>query len=169
MGFSMKGLLEGLSGTSKMDYSKSLYDPKEGKKWRDRQEAHYQDFGKRQRRYEGQAGKYLDMYGKGRGKAMSMYDSAAGEYRRSEGDIARARKYERSADAMMGDRAFYADLARDRERIKKGYESARLEQESLRGGVRTAGMDGSSQMLMRDAFKEMMDSEEESLNHQTAD
>ena len=168
MAFSFKKILEGLSGTSKMGYGASMYDPKEGKKWRDRQEAHYQDFGKRQKRYEGQADKFLDMYGEGRGKARGMYDRAASEYQKSEGDISRSRRHQRSADAMMGDRAFYADLARDRERIKKGYSDARLEQESLRGGVRTAGMDGSSQMLMRDAFKEMMDSEEESLNQQTA-
>ena len=167
MGFIRK-VFETLSGTEKMKHGPSLYDPKEGKKWRDRQEKHYQDFGKRQKRYEGQAGKFLGMYEEGRGKARSMYDRSAGEYQKSGADISRARGYQRSADAMMGDRQFYADLARDKERIKKGYSDARLEQESLRGDMRTAGRSGATQMLMRDAFKEMMDSEEESLNQQTA-
>ena len=93
MAFSFKKILEGLSGTSKMGYGASMYDPKEGKKWRDRQEAHYQDFGKRQKRYEGQADKFLDMYGEGRGKARGMYDRAASEYQKSEGDISRSRRH----------------------------------------------------------------------------
>jgi len=165
---SMKDVFEGLSGTSKMSYGQSLYDPKEGKKWRDRQESHYQDFGKRQKRYEGQSKKFLDMYGKGKAEAKSMYDQSVQAYRGSEADISRARGHQRSADALMGDRAFYADLAKDRERIKKGYESARLEQESLRSGMGRLGSGGANQMMMRDAFKEIMNSEEESLNQQTA-
>jgi len=160
--------LEGLSGTSEQSYAKSLYDPREGKKWKDRQEAHYKEFGKSQKRYEGQAGKFMEMYGSGRGEARDMYGRAAGKYERSGADIGRARAYAGKRDELMGDRAYYAELAKDRKRIKKGYADARLEQEALRGKVGRAGKDGSSIDLMKDAFKEMMESEEESLNQQTA-
>ena len=86
-------ILEGLSGTKKMSYGPSLYDPKEGKKWKGRQEKHYKEFGESQKRYEGQAGKFLDMYGKGAGAARDMYGRAAGKYERSGADVGRARGY----------------------------------------------------------------------------
>jgi len=168
MGF-IKDVLEGLSGTSKMGYGKSLYDPTEGKKWRDRQEKHYQSFGDREKRYSDQATKYLGMYGKSRAKADSMYDSAATQYGKSGSDIERSRAFQRSADALMGDRAFYAELAKDRERVKRGYQDARLEQEALRSELKRAGSSQTNMNMMRDAFQEIMMSEEEALNNQTAE
>ena len=165
----IRKLFETLSGTSKMDAGPMLYDPAEAKKWRQRQEGHYGQFGENETAYRGEAEKYRNMYARSKGLAEKRYDEGVRAYRGADQDIGRSRYFQRSADALMGDEAFYKNLKEDRDRIKKGYQDTRLEQERLAAQTRRAGTSGRSVALLRDAFQEMMDSEKESLERQTAE
>ena len=161
-------LFETLSGTKKMDAGPMLYDPAEAKKWRQRQEGHYGKFGENLTRYRDEAEKFRNMYSRTKGLAEQRYDEGVRAYRGASQDIGRSRYYQRTADALMGDEAFYRDLAEERQKIKKGYQDTRLEQERLAAQTRRAGTSGRSVALLRDAFQEMMDSERDSLEEQTA-
>ena len=165
----IRKLFETLSGTSKMDAGPMLYDPAEAKKWRQRQEGHYGQFGENETAYRGEAEKYRNMYARSKGLAEKRYDEGVRAYRGAAQDIGRSRYFQRSADALMGDEAFYKNLKEDRDRIKKGYQDTRLEQERLAAQTRRAGTSGRSVSLLRDSVQEMMDSEKESLERQTAE
>ena len=165
----IRKLFETLSGTGKMDAGPMLYDPAEARKWRQRQEGHYGQFGKNETAYRGEAEKFRNMYSRTKGLAEQRYDEGVRAYRGAGQDIARSRYFQRSADALMGDEAFYRSLKDEQDRIKKGYQDTRLEQERLAAQTRRAGTSGRSVALLRDAFQEMMDSEKESLERQTAE
>ena len=107
----IRKLFETLSGTKKMDAGPMLYDPAEAKKWRQRQEGHYGKFGENLTRYRDEAEKFRNMYSRTKGLAEQRYDEGVRAYRGASQDIGRSRYYQRTADALMGDEAFYRDLA----------------------------------------------------------
>ena len=165
MGFSLNSFFEGMSGMKKMSYGGDLYDPAEAKRLRERKEKLYGELGTSRDRYGKQAGKFLDTYGTEGKKAEKFYGASADALgrsetalRRGEADVSRSRRYQRSADAMIGDRTFYGDLKKRSTERRKAYKDAQLEQQALRGRVGQAQGPGAFSQSIMDAFKTVSDS-----------
>ena len=158
---------ENMSGTSKQEYGPDLYDPKEFKKWKERQEAIYGKIGAAGDRYGTQADRFLGLYGEDRagadryrglaeaefGRSRAEIERARETFGRAKGDVQAARDQQLKATELMSDRDHYANLKRrSMERYKAG-ENARKELASLRAKMGKPSRDtGFTQSLM-DAFK----------------
>ena len=85
-----KQFFENMSGTSKQKYGENLYDPKEFKKWKDRQEKIYGKIGEAGERYGTQAEKFLGLYGEDRAAADKYRGLAEEEFGRGREEIGKA-------------------------------------------------------------------------------
>ena len=155
---SMNDFLGGMSGMKKMKYGGDLYDSKEAAKLRARKEKLYGELGEERTRFGEQASDFLGKYGKEGAKAEEYYGRARTGLGRAEADVGRSRRYQRSADAMIGDKTFYGDLKKRSSERRGQYKDAMLEQQALRGKIgKPAGPGAFSQSIM-DAFKTVSDS-----------
>ena len=66
-----------MSGTSRQSYDPSLYDEKEMKRWKKKQNELYGTLDRTKERYDSQAGRFLDIYD-GSGKEADRYRGLAG-------------------------------------------------------------------------------------------
>ena len=130
---SMKDFLGGMSGMKKMKYGGDLYDSAEAKRLRERKEKLYGELGEERTRFGKQASDFLGKYGKEGAKAEEYYGRARTGLGRAEADVGRSRRYQRSADAMIGDKTFYGDLKKRSAERRGQYKDAMLEQQALRG------------------------------------
>ena len=163
---SFKQFFENMSGTSKQKYGEDLYDPKEFKKWKDRQEKIYGKIGEAGDRYGTQAEKFLGLYGEDRagadkyrglaerefGQSRAEIDRAKAIFGRAEGDVEKARGEQKIATELMSDRDHYANLKRRSMARTRAGENARRELESIRGRLGKPSDSGLTRSLL-DAFK----------------
>ena len=158
---------EGMSGTSKQKYGASLYDDKEYKKWKQRQEKIYGKIGAAGDRYGEQADKFLGLYGedragadKYRGKAEEEFgrsrgeiDKASSTFGRAEGDIQRSRDQQVAATQLMSDRDHYSNLKRRSGDRRREASNARRGMESIRNKLGRPSEDSGLTQSLLDAFK----------------
>ena len=173
---------KGMSGTSEQKYGESLYDEKEFQKWKKKQDKLYGTLDDTKDRYDSQAGRFLNIYDESGkeadryrglaegqiGKAGRTFDRATSSYGRAEADIGRARGYQGSANALMADREHYANLKRRAEERRRGFDSARLEMDSIRGRVGRPAQDSGMTQRLLDAFKGAQESNREIMEANTA-
>ena len=179
----IRDFFESMSGTSRQSYDPSLYDEKEMKRWKKKQNELYGTLDRTKERYDSQAGRFLDIYGESGkeadryrglaegqiGRAGSSFDRATSSFGRSEADIARARGYQSSANALMGDREHYANLKRRAEDRRRGFESTRLGVDSVRGRLGRPAQDSGMTQRLLDAFKGANESSREIMEANTAE
>ena len=169
---SFKQFFENMSGTSKQKYGEDLYDPKEFKKWKDRQEKIYGKIGEAGDRYGTQAEKFLGLYGEDRagadkyrglaeiefGQSRAEIDRAKAIFGRAEGDVEKARGQQKIATELMSDRDHYANLKRRSMARTKAGENARRELASIRGKMGKPSRDSSLTRTLLDAVKRTTES-----------
>ena len=168
---------ESMSGTSKQEYGPDLYDPKEFKKWKDRQEKIYGKIGAAGDRYGTQAEKFLDLYGEDRagadryrglaetefGRSRAEIERARESFGRAKGDVQTAREHQLRATELMSDREHYADLKRRSMDRHRATENARKELASIRGRMGKPRDSGLTRTLL-DAFKRTTESNRKIIN-----
>ena len=161
------GFLEWMSGTSKQEYGDSLYDDKEYKKWKQRQEKTYGKIGKAGDRYGDQADKFLGLYGEDRagadkyrglaeqefGRARGEIDKASGAFGRAGGDIQRSRDQQLAATQLMSDRDHYSNLKKRSGDRRREAGNARRGMESIRNRLGRPSEDSGLTQSLLDAFK----------------
>ena len=162
-----KQFFENMSGTSKQKYGENLYDPKEFKKWKDRQEKIYGKIGEAGERYGTQAEKFLGLYGEDRtaadryrglaeeefGRGRAEIGKASEAFGRAKGDISFARSQQKRATELMSDRTHYTNIKRRSEARRREAKNARLEIASLRGRMGKPPIDSGLTRSLLDAFK----------------
>jgi hypothetical protein len=161
------GFLEWMSGTSKQEYGDSLYDDREYKKWKQRQEKIYGKIGAAGDRYGEKANKFLGMYGADReeadryrgkaetelGRSRGEIDKASSTFGRAEGDIQRSRDQQLAATQLMSDRDHYSNLKRRSGERRREASNARRGMESIRNKLGRPSEDSGLTQSLLDAFK----------------
>jgi hypothetical protein len=159
--------LEQMSGTSKQKYGTDLYDAKEAKKYKDRRDGQYDEYGKRDIKFGKKSDEFFNRadasYKEGdryRGlteKSLSKGEESIGKtnnaFQRGQADINEGRSYRREANELMNDRSHYDMLAQRSKERYDSFSNARLEAQSLRNKMSGPVKDSGFTTKLLDAFQ----------------